>query len=679
MNRFISSLYDKRNKNIADMGLPGDIYDPSMGFHDKFVLCRDNNGNPTAIYGHDTWDYNPYRTSAKKLSPFNFSRFDKEVSYLNGLQYKNEAKNILALMGYTRGGKLGKISASTLQEYFKSLIDLAKFCEFQNKNNPFNKEMRISHLLSNVTFCQAYIDLAKKLKKGYQHKSKQLKSILNLLKNVDNNQLGFCPASTKLLNSIRIENQGHPVIPCRIYMNLLDDLDSYSKAIYEYRHSLRDWILKCKDYNFAIGYNDEGELNFNQEWEKSGLPPLAQKLGFECSERCSTVKLISFIQYILKNHIHAYTGMRDQEMNRIRPGCIFEVERDTSEDFIEELEEVTIVQVISTTSKFTGKLTEASWLAPSWILPSIKSFEVICEALCELYEVNFKTDVNLLISSGIIRSPKYNSISTPSLVNNGDTGFMTLLYKLNREGLSINQEDQNELIAANEKMDFNKRKEFRISQPWSLSSHQWRRSLAFYAANSKLINLPSLAAQFKHLSIEMAKYYTRDNEKFLKIFLGKNFSIKQSDRSHVMSDYKMAIPLAVVDRLIADIFLDPDTVFGGVGSYASKQKGLLVSGDITIREVREDTLREVKQGAISYRETLLGGCTNPDPCNRYLAGAVTACLPCDGSVIQKDKLDKFIHDTKNELATYSKGSAEYVITEHDLIAAENYKNRKMRT
>lgn len=177
----------------------------------------------------------------------------------------------------------------------------------------------------------------------------------------------------------------------------------------------------------------------------------------------------------------------------------------------------------------------------------------------------------------------------------------------------------------------------------------------------------------------MAKYYTRDNEKFLKIFLGKNFSIKQSDRSHVMSDYKMAIPLAVVDRLIADIFLDPDTVFGGVGSYASKQKGLFVSGDITIREVREDTLREVKQGAISYRETLLGGCTNPDPCNRYLAGAVTACLPCDGSVIQKDKLDKFIHDTKNELATYSKGSAEYVITEHDLIAAENYKNRKMRT
>ena len=40
--------------------------------HD-FVLCRDEAGNATAVYGDAVWDFNPYRLSARKIARINFN------------------------------------------------------------------------------------------------------------------------------------------------------------------------------------------------------------------------------------------------------------------------------------------------------------------------------------------------------------------------------------------------------------------------------------------------------------------------------------------------------------------------------------------------------------------------------------------------------------------------------
>ena len=37
-----------------------------------FVLCRDIDGKPTAVYSHDVWDFNPYRLSGNAMSLFRF-------------------------------------------------------------------------------------------------------------------------------------------------------------------------------------------------------------------------------------------------------------------------------------------------------------------------------------------------------------------------------------------------------------------------------------------------------------------------------------------------------------------------------------------------------------------------------------------------------------------------------
>lgn len=677
MTKYISSIYKNRNKSLIDSGLPGDILD--INFSDNFVLCRDKDGKPTAIYWKDSWDFNPYRTSAKKLNKLNFSRFDTISTRMN-YRYKNDAKQIIGHLSYARGGKLGKLSASTLGQYFYTIINLAQFCEIQNSNNPLNPNMSIVDLLSNIAYLKAYINWFKQIPIGHKFKEKQLKSLLNLLLGISYEKIKFYPVDPKNLDLSRADDEGHPVIPVRIYMNLLSELDSYSSLIYKYRYKLRDFILKCKDVNFAVGGSRQNKnLKFDEEWNNSGLISLAESLKIDTREKANFNKLVNFIQYILKNHIHCYTGMRDQEVARIKPGCIHEIERDVSDDFIPEIEDITIVNIISTTSKFTGQKTGASWLAPHWILTSIETLEIICNALCEIYEVDYYNDVPLILSSGIIRSRKYSELIPPSLPNNGENGYFTHFCTLNPQAFTVRQEDFNELIEANTNIDFDKNSNYSVGSFWNLSSHQWRRSLAFYAANSKLIDLPTLMTQFKHLSIEMAKYYARDNEKFLKIFIGENYKMKKSERSHILDEYRTAIPIAVVEKLISDIFLSNDTVFGGIGSYASKQKEQFSNGSITILELKSETLKKAKKGEISYRETLLGGCTNPDPCISFLAGDVTACLPCDGSVIHLTKLNTFIADTKAELQEYKEGTAEYVLTKQDLDAAEYYKKRKMRS
>lgn len=37
-----------------------------------YVLCRDEHGKTTALYGDAVWDFNPYRLSAKKIRKINF-------------------------------------------------------------------------------------------------------------------------------------------------------------------------------------------------------------------------------------------------------------------------------------------------------------------------------------------------------------------------------------------------------------------------------------------------------------------------------------------------------------------------------------------------------------------------------------------------------------------------------
>ena len=65
MNYKYGVLYNNAALSGVELSKPDKyVIEPSP----DFVLCRDSEGTPTAIYGGDTWDLNPLRLSGKLIN-----------------------------------------------------------------------------------------------------------------------------------------------------------------------------------------------------------------------------------------------------------------------------------------------------------------------------------------------------------------------------------------------------------------------------------------------------------------------------------------------------------------------------------------------------------------------------------------------------------------------------------
>lgn len=122
-----------------------------------------------------------------------------------------------------------------------------------------------------------------------------------------------------------------------------------------------------------------------------------------------------------------------------------------------------------------------------------------------------------------------------------------------------------------------------------------------------------------------------------------------------------------------------EPLFGGTGSYIEKQKERVKVGELRIEKIRADTERRVKSGAISYRPTLLGGCTKSGRCDSFMLGDYTECLSCEGAIIKPTKLSAAIEDAKKELSNYAEDSGEYQIVTGDIERLMAFKTRLIDT
>ncbi|KAF2405924.1 hypothetical protein PSAN_51450 [Pseudomonas antarctica] len=243
--------------------------------------------------------------------------------------------------------------------------------------------------------------------------------------------------------------------------------------------------------------------------------------------------------------------------------------------------------------------------------------------------------------------------------------------------LLIRREDLEELGQSDPSRDFYSEPAFAVGQPWPLTSHQFRRSLSFYGSSSGFLSLPTLRVQFKHMTIEMARYYSNHYGNLRTVF--GYYDDKKKDfvlpTNHFAFEYQMAMPMSVANQLIADLLFNQEPLFGGTGSYMERQKERVKSGEIQIEDMRADTEQRVKNGEISYRSTLLGGCSKVGRCDSFLLGDYTECLSCVGAIIKPDKLNTAIKDATNELCSYSKGSGEYQIVKGETERLTAFKAR----
>lgn len=637
-----------------------------------FVLCRDESGNATAVYGEPVWDFNPYRLSANKITRILFDTvFDESGQEQQALI--EEAKFLLyCIIYFAGGGRRGGLSASTLNQYWVVLRVAIQFC-YEQKQKPMVGVLYLQQLFTVPVYLGAFIAQA-------SFSKKVLAGILQGLAKVGEARLGYAVLNPDNFDGERPSYKQHPVIPTQIYLQLINLTGDLLDQLYLGVGRFESFIACFADKFYGITYVRQRCLGVGGKahWR----PDMAQAIKdhgltsvfageFECPHLRGLQRCLRQMQDLVKTVIHLYTGMRDQEVMRIPYHCFSDqvVRQAVVDDEGIERDKPQSVKMFSTTTKFTGYKKEGTWIAPGEVVRAVEVAQAICRGLAKLYKIELDARCPLFLKPSILSFTRNRAeVGVTNLTDSRGAAVHRLLIK---------KEDLEELAQSDPSRDFYNEPAFAVGQPWPLTSHQFRRSLSFYGSSSGFLSLPTLRVQFKHMTIEMARYYSNHYDNLRTVF--GYYDDKKKDfvlpSNHFAFEYQMAIPMSVANQLIADLLFDEEPLFGGTGSYMEKQKERIKSGEIQIEDVRADTEQRVKSGEISYRPTLLGGCSKVGRCDSFLLGDYTECLSCVGAIIKPDKLNAAIKDATDELCNYVEGSGEYQIVKGDIERLTAFKAR----
>lgn len=648
------------------------------------VLCRDSNGNPTAVYGEDYWDFNPYRLSSKKIRVLSFGDFVKCDDEVFRSKLSEEAKFILyLLMHFSASGYLGRLSASTLVQYFFQLRSMAKFC-VSSLDNDLAQGISLFDLLSNSAYLRSYLGR----KDVAENQRKQTSALLTALNQIDIDVLGFESCPKKLFNFERREDRQHPVIPPRIYIAIMNHYESLIEDVYPYREKIKALICDLKDPLNGItesrqrvragvrsGYYHPDMSNLIEDHGLEEL--LYDKFKIHSASRSSLARFLKKIQFLVKYVIHIYTGMRHEECARTYYGCLGNelVSEPVLDDNGAILDSARMVSIVSTHTKFTGFKKEDTWLAPDSVVKAVKLAESIVEGIAHVWGVK-PENCPLLINASILKHNKKPKFTATEFRNNLARGGDALLTS---PDFRITKDDLVHLQYTDPDREFSQEDLFKEGEFWPLTSHQFRRSLAFYAANSGFVSMRTVSHQFKHLAKMMAKYYSRNNHNFLSIFgrWDDRKKIKINPMSHIAHDFQMAVPVAAVDQLFDDVFESEATLMGGTGSYLEKLKWRVQKGEVAVLSAKDTTIKMAEKGEIAYRNTLLGGCTKVGPCNDFLLGDMTACLSCPGAIIREDRLLSQLSKAEADMETFPEASVEHQIAKMEVTKLTDFRDKKL--
>ncbi|WP_139463739.1 hypothetical protein [Aeromonas veronii] len=679
MNVVTNLLYNSLDNSYAKKYSPDafsgdfDITPPS----DKFVLCKDVKGNATAIYGNDLWDFSPYSSSENKTHNLHFESI-RGVNDEHTLQLRKEVKWIMFCLIYKTGsGRLGRLSTSTLYGYFRitcMVVDIA----VKLSNNPFNNRlMYIRDVLGNKKNIEN-LDLSKSGKKN-------LNSLISKLVGLGKEKLGYSVCSVKLHRDYK-EDKQHPVIPVSLYLHYVNKLTDELEKLYTGTSKITDFLVRFSEKGYGLTHSSQGV-------SKLKLKPTMQKAIAEyglndvfpnVTKHSQLLKTIKQIQYTLKTAIHLYTGMRDQEVIRLPFNCISTVslrkeEKDANGKVVVP---VNMIQIISTTTKYTGYRKEDAWYAPDIIIKAIEVLQRIARGLCFRKGVTDMSEIPLFLSAGSLRVSVDNEESEDKLSAFG---------KIKKMGVPqwfldavITEKDMELLKASDPSRDFENERDgngelkFKIGGVWPLTSHQLRRSLAFYACSSGFVSIPTLKRQYKHLTAEITKYYSRNHQNIVSIFGHYDAQTGKwmLPETHVIFDCQAAFTMDVAEQFINDL-LEDEPLFGKSGSYMSRQAERIFDGEVSIVEFRATTEEKIKNGEIVYNKTLLGGCTNINGCDCRILGEFTDCLSSDCAVIKRDKVEKQILEIQKAMQFYAPKDGEYQVLEAELDSLNKFKKYQM--
>ena len=620
-----------------------------------FVISRNTNGMPLSRYGDDHWDFSTYRMGKGNTK----ANFKKHLSLQNkkSSQLSEIHKRLLFSIIYYSSRSYSAATIIARHYVIRSLI-----IEIENL------DIELSEISKNDSFIKHIIEKNKK-------NNMTLRSILDLfvdLQSIPSHiiEIPYLKQSSfdLILRAIKNnpESKQHAVIPQRLYLNLIVGVEETISEFKKIEINLFS-LFKHAISNDSYARAHITQKNKNRQKKQSKLMPNFQMAiatnrlsdwskKYNINSLTDAVKYLTQIQIITKLGIHIFTGMRDSEAYYLSFNCIKKTNFNNTQGYI----------ISGGTSKLSGQQISTSWIATKEAARAVEAARSIAKiifiSIKNLKDFKDTESIPLFPSPTILpficSKPKNNNPHFDYPVAKLDTASeLSRIYDKFSFNLTITESDIAELYATDPCRAWHEEPSFSCGADWPLSSHQLRRSLALYAANSGLVTLPSLQKQLKHISKEMTMYYSRNSA----------FAPSFSKRGHISSEFSAQQDEAVTITLLKKVFSDDVRLFG-VGGKALERAKNEVTQPVYFTD-KAETLKKVRRGEIAYRETLLGGCIKPGACSQGSFTTITSCINCQSALFDTTSLGKIEIAKKGvelELRLASPESFEYFAAQSQL-------------
>lgn len=235
----ISRLYSQNNKNNGGAGKLIFSTTKILIPDNTFVLCKDENGFPTAIFESNLWSFQPISTTPYcHGSTLRFqlkSSNEIDADYEEKLIY--EVKRLILMIIYLvpKSGKFGSISIKTLQNRFSSLMKIANFCVTLNSSRGLVTNLTLQDVLSNPSYLAAHIKMLSTNEKS------ELSNLLKNLQKIRQENIGY---KVQIFHKSRPSANQTPLIPLPIYLQAFKALHDEINFLWSYRTNIKSLICE---------------------------------------------------------------------------------------------------------------------------------------------------------------------------------------------------------------------------------------------------------------------------------------------------------------------------------------------------------------------------------------------------------------------------------------------------
>ncbi|MDV2301170.1 hypothetical protein ACVYFC_16670 [Vibrio cholerae] len=619
---------------------------------DEFVVSRNKQGIPISRYGDDVWDFRFYRLAGDSGS----ARINFEFAQKS---YRNEAKWLAFLLIYCAESSVNYgISIATIMNYMKSVRRLIGYASSQSRS--------IATLLSEKKHLDEFISTleTRTLLTGFSSLVGHLAHIPSDISGYKISSLYSSFLAREKSKELPVDFQ-HPVIPPRLLSSLISDLEMFLNEILASIDNLIGFtkniihdplFARCDSKQRQLGVQRRAMAPFF--YEASSIYGLGELLfKYSVSNIPGLSKFLTRIQHACRIYIHIYTGMRHSECLSLKNNALV----------IEKMMGRNVYKVFGDTSKFVGQKKRVAWVTSKEVVKAFEIAQKISILICSQCDI-LQDDAPLFISVSYLRFTGANiDLNAPLIIQKHANKDQEIFNFFPSEPYAIEDSDFEHLVAIDPFRTWHKEKAFQLGSVWRFTTHQLRRTLAFYVSQSANVSIPALKSQLKHISREMTLYYCNASA-----------CISEFDHdehiSHLMREIKPESDAHAYLAVVAD---RTEPLFGTYGRFVDRNVTERESEGLLLND-RKELVSRFKKGELAYKETPLGACMTTSPCDKKLLRLVSACISCDKAIIKTSKLERVIARQKvlvDELKSKDDSSIALRTELSELEDLESYQRR----